>query len=236
MNKRSIKKILLTLLLGCVAFVTRAQLGFNYSQYDIGVSTGFNQVFGDAKTSPFTQSVGFNITFNQTPFTNLIFEAQYGKLKGGDSVNSASKRQFTSTFSSYTLREQLQAGEFIDYSQSRVANALKNVYLSVGIGFFINQITSIKRTGIYGNLYGPGENDIREPFIPIRAGYEFKIYNQYDEPSVKFDIGYQYNIMFTDNVDGYKFGSANDVYTQFSIGVKFAVGGSVTSYRKQIHY
>jgi len=236
MTGRFIKKIFFILLFCGITLASKAQLGFNYSQYDIGVSTGFNQVFGDANTSPATQSVGFNITFNQTPYTNLVFEAQYGKLKGGDSLHTSSKRQFTSTFSSYTLRQQLQLGELIDYSQSPIANLAKNIYLSAGVGYLINQITSIKRTGIYGSLPGPGQNDIRTPFIPLRIGYEYKIFNQYDEPSVKIDIGYQYNIMFTDNVDGYQWGSANDVYTQFSIGVKFAVGGSYTSYRKQISY
>lgn len=231
----SIKKISFTLLLCCIVFITKAQLGYNYSQYDIGVSTGFNQVFGDANTSPVTQSVNFNITFNQTPFTNLVFEAQYGKLKGGG-INTNSRRVFTSTFSSYTLREQLQFGELIDYSKSPVANAMKNIYLSVGVGFFINQITSINRVDIYGHLPGPGQNDMRAPFFPIRTGYEFKIFNQFDEPSIKIDIGYQYNLMFSDSIDGYTSGSGRDIYTQFSIGVKFAVGGSITSYRKQIRY
>jgi hypothetical protein len=87
-----------------------------------------------------------------------------------------------------------------------------------------------------GLQYTPaGDNNAQTPFLPVRIGYEFKLYNQYSQPSVKIDIGYQYNFMFGDNLDGYTSAGNNDAYAQFTIGVKFAIGG-VTSYRKQIHY
>ncbi len=233
----SAKKTVLTLIICLIAFMSKAQVGYNYSQYDIGVAAGLNQVFGDVKTSPISATVNFNITYNATPYTNFVFEAQLGKLNGGDSLATKGlKRQFNNDYSGFIFRGQLQAGELIDYSGSPIANAAKNLYLSVGIGYAVNHITSINRKPSY-NSYG--SNNSQEPFLPLRVGYEFKIFNQYNQPSVKIDFAYNVNFIFGDNLDGYSGGfnnKGNDVYTQISIGAKFAIGGSLTSYRKQIVY
>jgi hypothetical protein len=38
-----------------------------------------------------------------------------------------------------------------------------------------------------------------------------------------------------DGLDGYKAGTGKDSYSQFSIGIKFAIGG-IATYRKQIKF
>src|ERR1700721_1929122 len=133
MIKLITKTTLLTLFVCCTSFMAKAQLGYNFSQYDIGTSVGFNTVFGDVLPQKTTQSINFNFTFNQTPYTNFVFEAQLGKLTGGDST-SASGRYFNNDFSAFTFRGQLKFGEFLDYSHSEFNNAIKNFYVSLGIG------------------------------------------------------------------------------------------------------
>jgi len=201
------------------------------------VALGINQVSGDVATKTNTTSVHFNFTYNQTPYTNFVFEAQFGKLAGGDSLKSADGRQFNNNFSAFLFRGQLQLGEVFDYSNSPFKNALKNLYLSAGIGLVVNHITSINR---YSNqtppVYTPGVNNSNEPFIPLRLGYEFKIFNNYQQPSIKIDLGLQYNLVLSDNLDGYTAGNNNDAYVQATIGVKFAIGSGNISYRKQIQY
>ena len=232
------KTTLLTFLVLFTVFIAKAQLGFNYSQYDLGTSVGINQVYGDAQTQPYTSSVHFNLTYNYTPYTNFVFEVQLGKFKGGDSVNNASGRQFTSDFSAYIFRGQIQAGEVIDYSRNQFLNSLKGLYISAGIGYLVNHITNINRNSIqYPGFYTDGVNDSMEPFIPFRVGYELKLFNRYEQPTVKFDLAYEYNLVLGDDVDGFAaIKGHHDIYTQFSIGVRFALGASVTSYRKEIHY
>ena len=102
------KKIIFTLLFGFFAIISKAQLGFNYSQYDIGVSAGFNQVFGDASTQTTTASAIFNITYNQSPYTNFVLDGQFGQLKGGNYIKDRSKRQFANNFRAFDIRGQLQ--------------------------------------------------------------------------------------------------------------------------------
>ncbi|MDP9081917.1 MAG: hypothetical protein M3O71_31265 [Bacteroidota bacterium] len=231
------KTSLITLIVCFSAFVAKAQLGYNYAQYDIGVGAGVNKVYGDAETVTSTASIHFNFTYNATPYTNFVWEAQLGKLRGGDSVLTKSGRYFNNDFSAFIFRGQLQFGEFLDYSNSQFNNALKNLYVSAGIGFVFNNITQISRTSEkVAGFYTDGENKSKEPFVPLRVGYELKLYNRYSQPSAKIDLAYGYNIILGDGLDGFTAGTHNDAYSQITLGVKFAIGSASTSYRKQITY
>jgi hypothetical protein len=238
MIKLITKTAFLTLFVCCLTLIAKAQLGYNFSQYDIGTAVGFNTVHGNPETTTSTQSIHFNLTYNATPYTNFVFEAQLGKLRGGDSLKSKSGMQFNNDFSAFLLRGQIQAGELIDYSNNRLYNALKNLYISAGFGFVVNRITSISRySHQVPGFFTDGQNNSQEPFIPLRIGYEFKLFNKYDQPSFKVDVGYGYNLVLGDELDGFSTGNGHhDAYSQFTLGVKFAVGGATTSYRKQIQY
>lgn len=233
-----ISKTIIILTLCTTSFLAKAQIGYDYAQYDLGVAGSANiAANSDVQTYKVTPAVHFNFNYNQSPFVNYVFEFQVGRLEGGDSLKTTSGRQFENHFAAFLFRAQLQAGEFIDYSTSPFMNVMKNWYTSVGIGYMVNHIvTKSNDIRVAGGYTLPGDNNAQVPFIPLRLGYEFKLFNSYSQPSVKIDIGYQYNLVLSDNLDGYATGSTtHDAYAQFTIGVKFAVGG-VTSYRKQIHY
>lgn len=231
------KTAILTLLVCCTTLIARAQIGYDFSHYEIGFGAGFNQVYGDAQTQTTTPSFHLNLTYNPTPFVNIVFEAQMGRLAGGDSLTTSTGRQFTADLTAFILRGQLQMGEIVDYSHSQFNNAIKNFYVSAGMGYVVSHITNINRYSIkQPGLYTPGVLNSQEPFIPMRIGYEFKIFNKYDQPAMKIELGYGYNIVLSDNLDGFTSGSHYDIYSQFTIGVKFAIGGDIVSYRKQITY
>jgi hypothetical protein len=230
-----LKKICLTAFLCIAAFISKAQVGFNYDQYDIGFGGAVNKVYGDAQSIKSTPSVHFNFTYNQTPFVNYVLEVEAGKLEGGNALKDTTGRQFSNSFTAVDFRAQVQVGEILDYSRSPLANAMKNFYLSTGLGMVVNDLTTNRYSYQIPDFYTPGEDHSTELFIPTRIGYEFKIYNQYDEPSVKIDLAYQQNFILGDELDGFKAGKANDIYTELVLGVKFALGGT-TSYRKQINY
>ncbi|MES2426744.1 MAG: hypothetical protein V4560_07200 [Bacteroidota bacterium] len=230
-----IKKILVLLVICSATLSAKAQLGYDYAQYDLGIGLDLNKAYTDAQTVVGTKSAHFNFNYNVGPFLNYIVEFQTGDLKGGD-TSTTTGRQFTNKFTSVIFRVQLQAGEVIDYSQSDFANAFKNLYVSSGVGFVINHITDINRYSTkIANYYTPGDDNSNQILIPVRLGYEFKLFNKYNQPGFKIDIGYQYNFIMGDGLDGFTAGAQKDSYSQYSIGVKFAVGG-VTSYRKQISY
>lgn len=227
----------LTLLFAAATLTTKAQIGYDYAQYDIGFGANINRVYGDAETIKATPSVSVSFNYNQTPYINYIVELQAGNLEGGDRL-SQSGRYFKNNYTALMFRGQLQMGEILDYSSSGFMNALKGFYVSGGLGYLINNIkeTNISRYSTkIQDFYTPGENKSNELILPIRTGYEFKVYNRYNQPSFKIDLGVQYNYDFNDNMDGFTAGLSKDALIQYSIGFKFALGG-VTSYRKQINY
>ncbi len=216
--------------------LAKAQLGYNYSQYDFGVSGSVNNAYTDAQTVKNTGALHLHFTYNQTPYVNYMVELQLGRLAGGDSVNTVSGRQFANNYTALSFRVQLQAGQFYDYSTSPMANAFKNFYISSGVGTIYNHMAIIHRNSLYIPGYtSTGDDNSQEIFIPVKLGYEFKVFNAYDEPTFKIDLGYQFNYVLGDDLDGMKAGQYKDFFNQFIIGFKFAIGGS-TSYSKKISY
>ncbi|WP_143822367.1 hypothetical protein [Mucilaginibacter pedocola] len=237
MTKLLFKTTLLTLLLTSVAFFANAQIGYDYAQYDFGIGGNINRVYGDAELIKNTFSTNVNFTYNHTPFVNYVAEVQVGVLEGGH-VLSRSGRYFKNNYTALVFRGQLQAGELIDYSRSQFMNVIKNFYISAGLGYIMNDIRdgNIQRESqVTPGYYTDGLNKSNELFLPMRIGYEFKLFNRYNEPSFKVDIGAQMNRDFDDNMDGFTAGKSKDNLMQYNITLKFALGG-VTSYRKQIHY
>src|ERR1700744_552886 len=161
------KTSLLTLIVCSFTFVAKAQRGYNFAPYDLGTSVGINTLYGDAETTTSQKSINFNFTYNTTPYVNYVAEVQLGRLRGGD-VDTKSGRYFNNDFSAYIFRGQLQLGEIIDYSRSPFANAIKNLYGSVGIGFIVNHITQVNRTSNQiAGYYTDGEDKSKQPFLPV---------------------------------------------------------------------
>jgi len=238
MIRSSLRSAAATLLISLLCLTAKAQLGFEYAQYDIGFGVaGSRVVSSDAESIAIAPTGHFNFNYNVTPFVNYVIEVQAGVLKGG-AATDPSKRVFENKFTSVMFRAQLQVGEFIDYSQSKVLNVFKNFYTSTGVGFVVNKLEIDKNLRIPDEtgFYSPGRNHSNQVLIPAKIGYEFKVFNKYNQPSFKVDIGYQFNYVLGDGLDGFETGrNKNDVYDQVSVGVKFAIGG-VTSYRKLISY
>lgn len=228
--------LIATLLTAIQSFSAKAQLGYGFSPVDIGFGFGYNKTYADAETVKSTASAHLNIGYNFTPFTNFVVEYQNGKLSGGDAANTRSGRQFTNSYNAVAFRMQFQAGEFYDYSKNPFYNALKNFYVGGGVGVVFNNITEINRESLQLIGYATdGKDKSEELYIPVRVGYEFKLYNKYDEPSVKIDVGYQHQFIMGDNLDGFEAGKQNDRFSQIFLGIKFGLG-SPTSYRKSIVY
>src|SRR5690242_15467993 len=118
------KKLFLICLVCLGTFTAKAQLGYEYGEYDIGFAGGANTVLGDAETTIRTKSAHLNFTYNPSPFINYVLEAQIGDLRGGNALVTPTGREFTNSYVAVFLRAQVQAGELMDYSQSRVKNAL----------------------------------------------------------------------------------------------------------------
>jgi hypothetical protein len=134
----------------------------------------------------------------------------------------------------------------MDYGDSWFLDRVKGLYLGTGIGFIYNNLTSIQRYNQFiendpiGSTRGfEGKNNGLNLILPLRFGYEFKIYDDYDQPRYGIDIGIQHYFDIGEGIDGYNDNSkiyknnAIDQYTYVTIGFKYNFGNT-TSYTKLI--
>jgi hypothetical protein len=165
-----------------------AQIGYNYYKLDFGISGGYTKAYTDFINPKPGYAAGLTVTFNQTPFINYVGEGQVEYIAGDKSPAAPNANiSFKNKYGLASLRAQIQLGGFIDYSRSPFTNFFKNLYISSGIGAIYSRL----------NISEPSlpaqQSTVRDFFIPFKAGYELKIFNDYNEPRIKLDIGYQYN-------------------------------------------
>jgi hypothetical protein len=171
-----------------------------------------------------------------------VVEVQAGTLEGGNAEKLYRAGTLKIISQRWFLGGSYRPANSSIIRRAVLMNVLKNFYLSAGLGYILNNIkdANIHRESNAINpttgerYYTTGLNKSNELYLPARIGYEFKLFNQYDQPSFKIDLAAQYNMDFTDNMDGFNAGRSNDKMMQYSITFKFALGG-VTSYRKQVN-
>jgi hypothetical protein len=246
-----LKKFILLFTFLSVAIVVKAQVGYNYKEFGIGLDISYERGYTNINRQDqhIGQSVSF--TYNYSPYIPITAELQFGTLSGGGLTPALDRygRQYTNHFEGLILHGDFQLGEVIDYSESYFNNVLKGLYFGSGGGIIFNSNT-VQRTNVYDGTNGkpyfgpstyvfPGSNSSVNLTVPLRFGYEFKIFNEYEEPFMTVNIGYVHSLVFGEGLDGYddpssKFkNNATNQYRQIVVGVKFNFG-NVTSYTKVI--
>jgi hypothetical protein len=242
-----LRKFILFFILITPALSLRAQDSYNYSVYGIGASVSQVYPFDDLKIANKSYSFSLSGYYNWTPYVNFAAELQVGSLSGGSIVLDESKRQYDNHYKALVFHGDIALGELIDYSESGFLGRIKDFYAGTGLGFISNNMAFIQRYNIdSGSGYAPGtyrfpgDNSSINIMIPVRFGYEFKIYNEYDEPYIGINIGYIHNVTFGENLDGYTDppnhfkNNSPDQYRQIVIGIKYNFG-PITSYTKKIN-
>lgn len=233
----------------------KAQEGYNYKEFAIGLDVSYERGYTNVQRQDNHISENINFTYNYSPYIPITAELQFGTLSGGGITPDKDKygRQYTNSYEAFLVHGDLQLGEVIDYSENDILNIIKNFYFGSGVGFVFNNNT-VQRTNLYyGETVGgitypnngsqnyvfPGSNSSINLAVPLRFGYEFKLYNDFQEPFMAIDLGYVHNLVFGEGLDGYddpsnKFkNNAANQYRQIVIGVKFNFG-NITSFNKLI--
>jgi len=239
-----LKKFILFFTAALLTMAAKAQSGYNYQEWGVGIG-----VFSERGYTNITQqnnylglqSINANLIYNYNPYIPIEFEIQSGKLSGGGNAPDLDPfgRHYTNNYIAAIVHADFQLGAGIDYSDSWFLNIAKDFYIGTGIGLISNS-NKVQRYSIYDPTYKfPGVDNSIDLMIPFRVGYEFKIYNDYNEPSWAIDVGYIHNVAFGEGLDGYddpssKFkNNALDQYRQITVMVKWYFG-NVTSYTKLI--
>lgn len=240
-----LKKISLFIALIVCSFTVSAQIGYNYDQFSLGLGISSVKIHGDLNTTYAKAAPSVNLSYHVTPFVTFSTEAQFGRLESANADTSGTYygEQSSNKFTTVMFHGDVQLGEFINYNDdfssipilTKILNGAKNIYVGTGLGVIFNKMDYINRTDYKDvNFAYTGLDKSTELIIPVRVGYEYKIYNAYDEPQIRVNLGYQANFSTGDNMDGIKSGHYGDWFSQITFGIKVGIGG-VTSYRKPIH-
>jgi hypothetical protein len=222
-------------------------MGYNYKQFGIGLDVSYERGYTNLAHQDEHFSENINFVYNYSPYIPVVAELQFGTLSGGglSPKVDVSGRKYTNTYEAFLLHADFQLGEVIDYSESSVLSVIKNFYFGTGGGIVFNN-NVVQRYSIYApappdpQAYKfPGSDNSINLTIPLRFGYEFKLYNDFEEPYMAIDVGSVHNLVFGEGLDGYddpssKFkNNATNQYRQIVIGIKFNFG-NITSYNKLI--
>jgi hypothetical protein len=248
-----LKKYILFFVALTAAISVKAQSGYNYQEWGVGGDLSYERGYTNI-TKQFNH-IAFNVNaiYNFNPYMPVEAEIQSGTLSGGglsptgglDPSLDPYGRGYTNHYVAVVFHVDAQLGSAIDYSGSWILNIIKNFYVGTGFGLISNNNNSI-RYSVNAPPYPdpgyykfPGVDHNIDFMIPLRAGYEFKIFDDYNEPSMAIDIGYVHSFAFAEGLDGYddpesKFkNDAIDQYRQVTIGFKYYFG-RVVSYNKLI--
>lgn len=246
MNKSGLlKKNFLLFVLVFSSIIVKAQGDYNFMPMGIGVGAGIIRGYTNVAKQNNTLDANINFTYYVSPYLPITLELQKGRLNGGSAEIDLYARQFRNNYMGLLVHGDLQLGQVIDYYYSGINEILKNVYFGSGVGFIDdnvqNQRTNLNTNTGYavGTYTFPGSDHSINIAIPIRMGYEFKIYNEYDEPYLRIDIQYTHTVVFGEGLDGYNdppshFKNQNpDQYREIGFTVKYDFG-RIRAFTKRI--
>ncbi len=217
-----------------------AKAQYNYSRISVGLNFGVTTPYTDIKKegrfnsfSNKSNGVNLNADYYFSPFITAGLE--YGSY-GLQSPQDVHNRSYKNRLSTITARGAVQAAQFIDFSYSPVLGYLKNLYAGAGIGLIS---TSAKQSDpdptFQDRNYDLATNTYiskfsNELYIPLDIGYNVQIFDGFDKTRFILNFGYQFNVSFSDNLDGFSdtpsifINRSKDQFSFFHIGAKFLFG------------
>lgn len=237
----TLKKNILFFVAILAAITVKAQNGYNYQEFGVGVGASYERGYTNITKQFSHPGYNFNLIYNYNPYVPIELEIQTGQLSGGGLTPDLDPygREYVNNYKAVIIHGDFQLGATIDYSNNWFLRIAKDLYFGTGVGIISNS-NKVQRTSVYDPSYiFPGHDSSIDFTVPFRFGYEFKIYDSYDEPSFAIDIGYVHSFVFNEGLDGYddpatKFkNNSIDQYRQITINIKYFFG-NVVSYNKLI--
>ena len=205
----------------------------DFRRFALGAGAGITSNRSDLSISNPEQMIYGSVDFYLTRYIHGGTELQLGKLSGRE--ERSSQRYFENDYKQALVYAKLHLGQFLDVDNRRyrqgggttARNILYGFYLGSGGGVLSSTQVNIRR--IYSDDIDPyqaylyrGKDSNKELFIPAIAGLDLPVGKQ-----ARFIVGAEYrlNFLLGDLMDGYLItGSGNDMFSSFSLGVKYAFG------------
>jgi OOP family OmpA-OmpF porin len=199
-----------------------------FRTWSIGVSGGVltpYTIFGSNRKQDFTSpnaEIGYGGYIKKQILPSFGIQADFfaGKLSA-DHSNPASTDQ---AFNSFSTKIQYAASLSANYTLANINWHYKKTaiqpYFTLGVGTMGYKPVLTYADGTVSNFKTDNNGNISELYLPVGAGLKFDI-----SKGVNIDLGYQVNFVYSDNVDGFNYGSTNDRFSYAHIGLEFALGG-----------
>jgi len=240
-----LKRNFLLFILIFSSIIVKAQGDYNFMPSGVGFDVSTIRGYTNVAKQNNTLAASVFYSYYPSPYTPITFELQKGRLWGGSRVTDEYGREYENNYYNFGVHADLQMGQVIDYSQNNFMNVLKNIYFGIGAGFvdddIQNQRTNLIASGQYavGTYTFPGKDKSINPDVNFRVGYEFKFYNEYDEPYLRLHVEYTHHVVFGEGLDGYNDppsvfrNDVSDQYRQITIGMIYNFG-LIRAYTKRI--
>jgi hypothetical protein len=239
-----LKRIFLLFIIIFSSIVAKAQGDYNFMPSGVGFDVSTVRAFTNVAKQNNTLAVSGYYSYYPSPYFPVTFEIQRGRFWGGSRVTDEFSREYVNNYTAVLVHADLQFGQVIDYDDNNFNNILKNFYLGIGGGLVLNNVVN-QRYDLFDQGYAagtykfPGSDNNKNPDINFRAGYEFKFYNEYDEPYLRLHIEYTHHLVFGEGLDGYDDPESRfknnfpDQYREITIGMVYNFG-LIRAFTKQI--
>lgn len=153
------------------------------------------------------------------PALGIRADVFFGKLNGD---NAQLNDKGVSPFKSFTTKINYASSLSTDITLANinwhdVKGSIRPYFFS-GVGI-MNYKPEITTAGGTTRNFAGGNGAINEIFAPVGVGLRFSV-----SRGVNLELAYQVNFVYSDNLDGYKYGATNDRFSYAHIGLEFAIG------------
>ena len=199
-----------------------------FRTWSIGFSAGIltpNTPFGSNVHQDFTSpdgnlGYGFYLKNQILPAVGIRADIFAGKLGAqGSQLDGTGNAPFNSYSTKVHYAASLSANVTLGNISWHANKSAIQPYFTAGAGSIYYRPVLTLANGSVTNFKADDNGNIHELFVPLGLGLKFDL-----APGVNLDLGYQVNFVFSDNLDGYKYGSNNDKFAYAHAGLEFALG------------
>ncbi len=198
-----------------------------YRTWSIGVNGGIltpYTIFGSNRKQDFTHpqselSYGAYIKDQITSGVGIQAAFMGGKLEGKDSQTDALGNSYSNFSTKLHYSASLSANVTVGNISWKNKRSAIQPYFTAGVGTMNYTPVITTTAGVTSNFKTDNNGSINELFLPVGVGLKFNVAD-----GVSLDLGYQVNFVYSDNVDGYNYGSNNDRFSYAHLGLEFALG------------
>ena len=142
-----------------------------------------------------------------------------GSLNGDNSqLDTAGKYPYKSFNTKIRYAVDISSNFTVGNISWRAMKTVIQPFITTGVGVMNYMPVLTTTAGVVEN-FKPGNDVLNELYLPLGIGVKFNVAR-----GINVEIGYQVNFVYSDNVDGYNWGSTNDKYSYAHVGLEFAIG------------